>query len=356
MYVVLSRHAQRGQTFPVWAMGSLSVMVLLAIVLNYGNMLVWQFRAQNAADAAARGLLASQTTQWNQTIALLHAAAVEEYRIRYLLRDLDEVVNGEGGCNTQSDYHDAKSCDAMYINLRAQYLTAVNTYTTDATLLNDVATPGEAAQISNMKAALIQMQKGGTCGTANGADCGFTYTLVGTQPRGSLEDVYSDCCAFVVGGGTVGSPKTDLTPLSAEVVACANVPSLVPNFFNFHAPQYYAIGRAAATSIMANQEFMYLGSLTNPTTNQVFQPTEYPETDDGNAADKSSNDGYYRIDFGGNPNNPWNSGNPAKSDGVATFTYNPANPGLLSATGWWSAMPIATFAGQLHVGVEFQCK
>ncbi len=97
MQLVLS-NAQRGQTFPVWAMGSLSLLVLVACVVNYGNMLVWQFRAQNAADAAARGMLSAQTSQWNQTMSLLHAAAVEEYRIRYILRDLDEVANNEGGC------------------------------------------------------------------------------------------------------------------------------------------------------------------------------------------------------------------------------------------------------------------
>ncbi len=95
--------------------------------------------------------------------------------------------------------------------------------------------------------------------------------------------------------------------------------------------------------------------MVNPTTNQVFQPAEYPESDDGQPKDASSNDRYYRIDFGGNPNNPWNAGNPAVSNGIATFVYDPANAGLLAATGWWSAMPIATFMNQLQIGVQFQC-
>jgi len=355
MCVVLNLHSQRGQTFPVWAMGSLSCMVLLTIVLNFGNMLTWQFRAQNAADSAARGLLAAQTTQWNQTLTALHAAAVEEYRIRNILRDLDEVVNGEGGCNPKTDESDKKSCDGMYEALRGQYLDAVARYTADVTIVNRVATPNQTTQIANMQAALLQMQK--SCGTASGVDCGFKYALVGTSTRndGYLEDVYADCCSFVVGGGTSGNPKADLTPMNVEVTACANVPSLVPSFFNFHAPQFYAIGRAAATSIMANQEFMYVGSIVNPTSGKVFQPAEFPEGSNGDAVLDKGNDGYYRIDYGGNPDNPWNHGNPANSDGKASFTYAPGNAGLLAATGWWGAMPIPTFKGQLAVGVQFQC-
>jgi len=355
VHLVLSLHGQRGQTFPVWAMGSLSCMVLLTIVVNYGNMLTWQFRAQNAADSAARGLLAAQTTQWNQTLTTLHAAAVEEYRIRNILRDLDEVVNGEGGCQPQADISDKKSCDAMYAALRGQYLDAVARYTTDVTVVNRVASPNQAAQIANMQAALVQMQK--NCGTANGLDCGFKYGLVGTATRndGYLEDVYSDCCSFVVGGGTTASPKADLSPMDVEVTACANVPSLVPSFFKFNAPQFYAIGRAASTSIMANQEFMYLGSLVNPTTGKVFQQAEFPEAQTGSAVLDPTDDTYYRIDYGGNPDNPWNHGNPATSDGKAAFTYAPGNAGLLTATGWWGAMPIPTFKGPLAVGVQFQC-
>ncbi|HEV3154401.1 MAG TPA: Tad domain-containing protein [Candidatus Baltobacteraceae bacterium] len=356
--MVLTVNAQRGQTFPVWAMGSLSCMVLLAMVLNYGNMLTWQFRAQNAADSAARGLLAAQTTQWNQTLTALHAAAIDEYRIRNILRDLDEVVNGEGGCNG-GDYHDIHSCDAMYLNLRGQYMDAVQRYTADALLIHRVATPNQATQIANMNAALTQMQKTGVCGTANGLDCGFTYALVGTQARDDnyLEDVYSDCCTFVVGGGTSSNPKPDLTPMEVEVVACANVSTLIPAFFNTQAPTFSAIGRAAATSIMANQEFMYLGSIVNPTTGNVFQQAEFPEGTSGSAVlANSENDGYYRIDYGGNPDNTWNHGNPAISNGKAAFTYSPANAGLLAATGWWSAMPVPTFKGTLTPGTQFQCK
>jgi len=347
-------HAQRGQTLPIWAFGSLSVLVLLVMVLNYGNMIRWQMRAQNAADAAARGILAAQTSQWNQTSMLLHAATVEEYRIRYLVNDLNEVINGSGGCNDKADQNDKKSCDGMYLNLRSQYLDAVSRYTSLVQLMNRVSTPTQQDQITTLKAALAQYQA--NCGQPNGGDCAFTYTVIAASPRNDsyVENVYADCCAFVIGGGTHGSPKTDLSPLQVEVVACANVPSAVPSFFTFTAPGFAAIGRAAATSIMSTQEFLYAGSIINPTTNNVFQPTEYPESSDGSAALKD-NDANYRIDYGGNPDNPLNQGNPATSDGKYGFTYQPKDEGLLVATGWWTSMPIRPFSGALTTG-QFACR
>ncbi len=341
-------HAQRGQTLPVWAFGSLSALVMLVMILDYGSALRWQIRAQNAADAAARGLLAAQTVQWNETNSLLHAAAVEEYRIRFILRDIDEVVGGSGGCNTHSDQSDAKSCDAMYINLRGQYLDAVQRYTSDVLLLNRVSKPTQSDEITQIQNALAQYQV--NCGAVNGGDCAFKYTLISATPRNNnyLEDVYADCCAFVVGGSTSGHPKTDLQPLQIEIAACATVPSMIPSFFTFTAPTFKAIGRAAATSIQSTQEFEYTGSINDPSTGNVFQPSEFPEATNGSAA-LSNNDPNYRIDYGGNPDNPYNQGNPAHSDGKYGFTYVPSDQGLLVATGWWSAMAIKPFAGTLNM-------
>src|SRR5579872_1773569 len=344
----MSRHAQRGQTLPVWAFGSLSVLVLLVMVLNYGNMIRWQMRAQNAADAAARGMLAVQTSQWNQATIDLQAATVEEYRIRYLINDLVEVMDGDGECKSGLlvDPSDPESCAAMYANLRGQYLDAVARYTNDVALMNRIDTPTQQDQITELQAALSQYQA--NCGHANGGDCAFKYTLIAAEPRQNsyLEDVYADCCAFVIGGGTHATPNDNLSPLQIEIVTCATVPSMIPSFFKFTAVPFTAIGRAAATSIMATQEFMYVGSIVNPTTGNVFQPSEYPETDTGTAAFDDS-DPNYRIDYGGNPNDPLNGGNPATSDGKFGFTYSPKDQGLLVATGWWTAMPIRPFSGTL---------
>ena len=351
------RESERGQTIPIWAFGVLTTLVLLAMALSYGSTLRWQIRAQNAADAAARGLLAVQTNQWNQTIAILHATAIEEYRIRAIMNDLLLTIKGSGGCDNTPGDTGSQTCTAMYTALRQQYLNALQRYTSDIQILNRASFPSQSTQITQMQAALALYQSSTNCGKANGGDCAFNYTLVNVTPRSDqyLEDVYADCCAFAVGGGTSGNPKTDLAPLKVEVIACANVPSIFPAVFKFQPQQFQAIGRAAATSIMSTQEFMYVGSVINPATGQVFQPSEYPEST-SNTAVLSGNDANYRVDYGGNPNDTSNYGNPAVSDGKWGFTYTPANPGILAATGWWQAMAIKPFMGQLQTGTNFTCK
>lgn len=349
-----SLHAQRGQTFPIWAFGTLTVLTMLALAMSYGQMIAWQFRAMNAADAAARGMLSVQTSQWNETEMALHAAAVEEYRLRFIMNDLLEVVRGNGGCTTGTD---STSCSTLYAALRQNYLDSLTRYTNDVAVVGRISTPTFSDQVTLIQSALSQYQA--TCGTTSGGDCAFDYTLVSATPRpdSNLEDVYSDCCSFVVGGGTVGNPKLDLTPMSIEIVACSKVTPWIPNFWNWSAPAFNVVGRAAATSIMDTQEFMYVGSLLNPasTSNAVFQPSEYPESSSDASLGFANDDQYYRIDYGGNPNNTDNSGNPATSDGVSSFTYSANNPGLEVADGWWSTMAIKPFSGDLTAGTSFQC-
>lgn len=347
-------HGQRGQTFPIWAFGTLTVLVMLTLALSYGQMITWQIRASNAADAAARGMLAVQTSQWNQEEATLHAAAVEEYRLRNITQDLLEVIRGNGGCTTGSG---ATSCSTIYSTLRQAYLDSLTRYTNDVVIMGRISTPSFTTQVQQIGAALAQYQA--NCGQPNGGDCSFDYTLVGATPRNNsfLEDVYSDCCAWTVGGGTSGNPKEDLDPMEIEVVACSTVSPWVPNFWNWSTPAFNVVGRAAATSIMDTQEFMWVGSLVNPDslTSAVFQPTEYPESSSDSAIFSSNDDKYYRIDYGGNPNDPNNNGNPATSNGVAAFFYTASNPGLEAADGFWSAMAIKPFSGNLTAGTNFSC-
>jgi hypothetical protein len=350
----VSRHAQRGQTFPIWAFGTLTVLTMLALALSYGQMIAWQMRAMNAADAAAKGMLSVQTTQWNETEATLHAAAVEEYRLRVTMNDLLEVIHGDGGCSATT----TPTCAQLYANLRQNYLDSLTRYTNDVSILGRVSAPTWASQVSEIQAALAQYQA--SCGTPAGGDCSFDYTLVEATPRPNTytEDVYADCCNFAVGGGTSGNPKLDLTPMQLEIVACANVTPWIPNFWNWNAPTYQAVGRAAATSIMDTQEFLWVGSIVNPAsvTSSVFQTSEYPESSNNSSVGFANSDQYYRIDFGGNPNNTLNPGDPATSNGNNGFVYGAAYPGLMVADGWWTAMPIQPFAGNLTAGVSFACK
>jgi hypothetical protein len=94
---------------------------------------------------------------------------------------------------------------------------------------------------------------------------------------------------------------------------------------------------------------MYVGSIINPTTGNVFQPAEFPETNFGGPAFPDTNDENYRIDYGGNPQNPWNNGNPANSfPKFGAFVYSPKDQGLMVGTGWWTAMPIRPFSKTLQ--------
>ena len=351
----MTMRGQRGQTLPIWAFGTLSVLTMLALAMSYGQMIAWQIRATNAADAATRGMLAVQTSQWNETEATLHAAAVEEYRLRVTMNDLLEVIRGNGGCTTGTG---ATGCATLYATLRQRYLDSLQRYTSDVSLLGRISNPSFNNQVTLVQAALAQYQT--NCGTVNGGDCAFDYTLVGSAPRngGYLEDVYSDASSWVVGGGTVGDPKQDLSPMQIEIVACARVTPWVPQFWNWNGGAFNAVGRSAATSIMGTQEFMWVGSLVDPasTSSAVFQPSEYPESSSNSALGFSNNDQYYRIDYGGNPNNPNNTGNPAVSNGVSAYTYTASNPGLEVAAGWWSSMQIKPFSGTLTAGTSFQCR
>jgi hypothetical protein len=342
-------HGQRGQTLPVWAFGILTVLTLVAFSLSYGSMIQWQIRAQNAADSAARGVLSIQATQWNEMESTLQAAAVEEYRIRSITQGLLMAIHGDGGCDASVSTGSA-SCEVIYENLRAQYLNSVSRYTSDVTLLHRIMRPTFDDQVSAVKTSLALYQQ--NCGQNNGGDCGFNYTLVVARPRVDqfLEDVYADCCSFVVGGGLPANPalSRNFTPMEIEVVACANVQSPFPAFLSFKAPTYTAIGRAAATTIMATQEFIYPGTIINPRTNQPFQAVEYPDSATNQAIfGAPNNDFWYRVDYGGNP---------ATSDGKAGFIYVPGSDGLLTADGWWSSIAINPFAGKLNLGVDFQCK
>ncbi len=348
------RNRERGQTMPIWAFGMLTVLSLLALSYNYGNVIMWQMRAQNAADAAAQGMLTVQTSQWNETVATLHATAVEEYRIRFIVNDILQVVHGTGGCYQNNSF---ATCDTMYQNLRQAYFDATTRYSNDILMLERVSAPGYPEQIAAMKQLLSGYQA--NCGKTNGGDCAFSYALVHPEARANdfLEDVYSDSCCFTVGGGSRAAPTENMTPMQLEVMTCAKVPAPFPRIFNFNAAPTTVIGRAAATSIMATQEFMYAGSIENNLTgNAVFQPAEYPESAT-NRPVLSGNDRNYRIDFGGNPNNSDNVGSPLTAFNFGLFVGGAQrDQGMLVATGWWTSLGIKPLPYAVAEGTDFTCK
>ncbi len=342
--------AQRGQTLPIWTMGTLSLLLMLFFVLNYSGIMYSQIRAQSAADAAAQGLLSVQATQWNQEIMLLHASAVEEFRIRRLLDGMVLAIHGDGGCTAGTGA--PTTCASVYASLRQNYINAVARYTNDVALMARVSTPNQGDIEARMNALLAAYQE--NCGQPNGGDCAFTYTRVDISPRNNayLENVEADAAGLVVGGGTSSTAKLDFTPLQIEVVACAKIQPLFSKFFHLSAAPFIAVGRAAATNLMVTQEWMDPGHLTNPAPYgdgvTPFQPTEYPESPSNRPIFGTSGYDWYSVQFGGNPNQAFPTSN--------AFSENVNNDEFSEQTGWWSSIPILPYKGQLTPGTSFACK
>ena len=349
------RRDSRGQVLPLWTVAIMTTFVLMFMALNYGNVIRWQVRAQNAADSAAQALLSVQTERWNMTTETLYAANVEEYRIRRLLNGILMTTENSGGCAQ------AGTCGASYMALRTAYLQAVNRYTNDVNLLNNVASFAAQTQTAaDATSLLAHMTSPSYCnqpttpkGSINvaGLDCGFTYTVAGVQARTGLQDLKYDAqgiCVPGLGRVCTGAPDTeasDFAPLQVDVVACAIVPPAIPSFWMFKTQPYYAIGRAAATSVMFEEDWFEPGALYDSVRgpNVFFQPSEkYDTTPVGSGVYD-----WYLVNFGGNGATAWSA--------YGAFT-EPFDVDEMSARlGWWNSIPIKPFAPASTINLSTAC-
>lgn len=327
-------HAQRGQVLPVWALGIMALLIVTMAVVRYSDMVKWQVRAQNAADAAAQSIVALQTQQFNEMSMVLYAAAVEEYRIRNILYGMELAAYGDGGCNVDA------SCATRYANLYAQYMKAVARYNNEVIMLDRVTANMDYTTMNKDASALLADMKS-QCGQQGGGDCAFGYSLVQFQPRTPLYAVQMDARAFIkpsLGGHMTpaGTVNPSLNPIQVEVAVCADIPSPVPSFFNFHPASHRVIARAAATAVMMEQDWFQPGSLTNPWTQNYYQPVELPSGSVSDAGDGSGKD-WYAVDFAGN-------GSVANqvSNG---YTFGVYNNEFTAYLGWWNAVPVRPQAG-----------
>jgi Putative Flp pilus-assembly TadE/G-like len=347
-------HAQRGQTLPVWTFGVLASLMLAFMVFNYGNSLRWQIRAQNAADAVAQGVMSVQAQHYNQMNITLHAAAIEEYRIRRTMNALLLVLRGNGGCvsvvgGTPVD------CAAAYQNLRANYIADVNRYTQLVQQMAQVTEYSPTQQQADMAAIVAQFQNSCVTGGSTGGDCVFKYTISTPTARPNLSGAEVDAAGENNGDGLpLPSLPADLQPLQIEVSACAQINLPFQSFFHMNTSPFYAIGRAGAASAMVTQEWNNPGVMINPNSpggNKPFQPVEYPESatntippsysaSNGCTAAAADYD-WYAVHWCANSYN-------------AIYAPPPGNPGGFAGiinsdeysvwTGWWSALPVAPVA------------
>ncbi len=326
------RHRERGQVLPVWIIAIFALTMLTFFAINFANVVRWQVRAQNAADAAAQALVTTQTQSWNHMELMLWSSAVEEWRIRRLLDALRLVVHQSGGCSGRG------TCQSDYVGLRAAFLKAVQRYTVDVALLQKVSSSATYTNWGPQRDAryiLADLQS--SCGKPNGGDCAFAYNLVGVQQRtNNVGDVSMDALAILEPGlgiaDAAAAPTPELfAPMMVDVAVCKVVPAITPNFFGLHVAPFVAIGRAAATAVMVEEDWMQPGTIVNPFTNKPFQPVEtYAATPGIGTYD------WYSVDFGGN--------------GAVTFPVYNAYQFQINVDefsqqfGWWNSIPIKPFA------------
>jgi hypothetical protein len=328
---------QRGQVLPLWLFGSMSMLVFLFFLFSYAYTVSWQVRAQNAADAAAQAILATQTQQFNQMEVMLYSSAVEEYRIRRLLNAMLLAAHDQGGCTDDAD------CETTYQALRTSFLQSTQRYTNDVIVTQRLTESMNFDTVKSDATALVsRLTSDAYCANNTGGDCAFTYNIVDFSPRtDGLETVLMDALGYEVptfDHRTAAAVVNDalFAPARVEVAVCALVPPLLPGFFHFSPQPFYAIGRAAATSVMVEQDWMQPGQVVNPITSGVFQPDEHYVPAAG-----AGNYDWYGVDFGGNTNQAYESYN--------VFAFELTSDEFSAQLGWWNSIPIPTYTGQQSV-------
>lgn len=260
-----STHSQRGQTMPFWVIGVLIALAMMFFVANYANALTWQIRAQNAADSAAAGTLSVQANVYNEYNVLLYAAAVDEYRLRALNQALLNTLYGAGGCARTN------SCANDYNELQNEYDIALAGYTDDIHLLDQANNITQGGQTTDQQKAISLLQGNTWCGNSSDYACQFTITPL----------QYQNSTGALSGAGYN----------QIDVIACKNVPMWGAALFKLPNATYQLLGRAAAAIVPAKSESFKPGTQMNPSTGQVYQPTEYWSDDHADPA--------YFVDFSG---------------------------------------------------------
>jgi len=357
-------HGQRGQTIPVWTFGLITTLMLTIMVFNYANTVRWSIRAQNAADAVSQGIMSVQTQHYNQMLMTLHAAAIEEYRIRRTLNALLEVIQGSGGCQISATGTTGVpfDCQIVYSSLRSNYIAEVTRYTQLVQQMQAISNYTQAQQIADMNTIATSFETNCTTTGPTGGDCAFTYTVAQPTARPNISGALIDAAGEDNGNGRAlpAGIAQDLKALQIEVIACAKVNSPFGSFFKLAIQPYYAIGRAAATSAMVTQEWFAPGAQTNPNSpgTTAFQPSEFVEspTNSSNASIGYSYSGFCNS---GNAQYDWYAVHWCSNAYTSVFsTPAPGGPPVYGGyqtnvqsdeysvwTGWWGVLPIAPYTG-----------
>lgn len=275
---MLIRRTTRGQVLPLWVMAILAMFAVLFFIIDTADSLQWQIRAQNAADAAASAAVSVQAQRLNEVGAELYALSLEEYRMKRLTDGLEVVVNGDGGCADAGNplWNAGITCASVYASLRDAFAKSLNRYTDGVQQFAQLSSALTFANEENdMRVLVATLAAPGHCGTINGGDCAFAYTIY----QGGIYSAYgfhfvtmdsnnirrSNCC---------DGENVNLSPMGAEVVVCHAYKPIVANFFGFGAAQRRAIARGSFVDGVVTSEWFQPGYLTNNITGKPFQPSE----------------------------------------------------------------------------------
>jgi hypothetical protein len=343
--------------FPMWVVAVITTLAFTYLIVNYGNTLRWQMRAQNAADAAAQAVMAIQTQHFNEISALLYASNIEEFRARLLLDGMLNSLNGAGGCSGLPTSQKASgqslfttgtgTCDQVFANLMPYYEESVQRYTNDLFQLNDVATlttynnwkADSLAMVTHLDSSSHCNSPATTVVVSDGGDCAFQYTLNGIAARGGLSTDAADAYKFSVHASLPETENAALfEPGMVDIVTCAKVPPILAIFGALNAKTHYAIGRAGATGVITEEDWFQPGALVDqprgaPST--VFQPNE-----NYTSADSTLGYDWYGVSFGGVPWTVDTAPDPFHTGQIDySYTENATAPGLDVFASWWGAMP-----------------
>jgi len=371
------RHTSRGQVLPLWIVAVLTTFMLSFLAINYGNAVRYQIRAQNAADAAAQALMAIQTQRYNETTMALYAANIEEYRIRNLLNGIMLSLSGSGGCyygtgsgttnqngvtsgvgpSSPSTTAGAEPCDLVFDQLAPAYDSAVNRYTVDVQRINDAGTSMALSNWESDARALLAALKtncnSDTTATPNagGGDCLVDYTLnqIGPRADAKLNQVAASAYEIYVPnlglfppgpGQNVPNQNTALTPGFVDVTTCITVPAAIPSFFFLHQAPYKAIGRAGATAVGIESDWMMPAQLVDNvrSSTALFQPVENYTTE--TMTDSTAGNNWFDVDYGGTQ---WAITPVAFPSPINTtinrYESTVNNNEFVANVAWWSAIP-----------------
>jgi hypothetical protein len=307
--------------------------------------------------------MAIQTQHFNEMTAILYASNVEEFRGRLLLDGMLNSLNGAGGCTGWPTTAVAKAqakfgtgtgtCDQVFAQLLPAFEESVTRYGNDIQLLNNVAV---LTTYTNWKAdsasMMTHLDSSTHCNTittttvvTDGGDCVFQYTLNGVAYRTGLNALSADAYNVVfpaLGDTLADNSETEnsnlFDPGMVDVVVCAKVPPIIPLFGALQAKTHYVIGRAGATAVLTENDWLQPGALLDPARSGsiLFQPYENYTSADAPATGLAYD--WYGVEFGGNA---WFTGTSTTAGGVTypDFGSNEGANELDAYAGWWSSIP-----------------